>query len=191
MPPRGGRYYSSLSADILNYISAPDAQKAQYAQQLKELKEHDIPTFFDMDWFIVHILDHSKSFKEIESLLWSKALSGDNKAQLHLHRVYEWDMITFKKPKIQYALLLDLALNKKIPEAQYILGMDLTASPLFEDPLSVSAKWDGAALIFRSYKHVKKKWLDFPIEKLTDQERDELQNKEIKYNPHWVLGPLI
>lgn len=188
---KGGRYYSSLSADILHYISAPDSQKEQYAQQIKELKENDLPTFFDIDWFIVNILDHSKSFKELESLLWSKAKEGDIKAKLHLHRVYEWDIITFKKPKIQYALLLDLALNDKMPEAQYILGMDLAAGSLFEDPLSASAKWDGAALIFRSHKHVKKKWLDFPIEKLTVQELDDLKNKDVKYNPYWVLGPLI
>lgn len=185
-------FESSISALFLRYMDASDEQKQKYARKLKDTTIYRHLVCFNSDWFIPNILDHCKSFKEIESLLWNKTKQGDMQAQLHLYLLYARDMITLTKPQVRYALLIDLALNKKVPEAQYHLGMEISSRNWFSTPLGFASTWDGVALVFRSYKKVKEEWLlGFPVDKLTDQERDELQNKEIKYNPHWVLGPLI
>lgn len=185
-------FESSISALFLRYMNASDEQKQKYARKLKDTTIYRHLVCFNSDWFIPNILDQCKSFKTIESLLWKKTKQGGMQAQLHLYWLYAQGMITLTKPQVQYALLIDLALNKKMPEAQYHLGMELVFRNWFPTPLGFASKWDGVALVFRSYKKVKEEWLlGFPVDKLTDQERDELQNKEIKYNPHWVLGPLI
>lgn len=182
--------YSLCSAAILRYISAPAEEKEEYAQKIKEASYLSLYCF-DFDWFIANILDYCKSFKEIESLLWRKTKQGDHKAQMHLYGLYAQNMVTFTKPQVQYALLIDLALNKKMPEAQYTLGRELALRNWSSTSLGLRAKWDGAALVFRSYQKVKQEWLDFPLEKLSDQERDDLENREITYNPYWVLGPVL
>lgn len=182
--------YRLCSTAILRYISAPASEKDEYAQALKDATYVSLYCF-DFDWFITNILDHCQSFKEIESLLWCKTKEGDHKAQMHLYGLYAQNMVTFTKPQVQYALLIDLALNKKMPEAQYTLGRELALRNWSPTSLGLSAKWDGAALIFRSYQKVKQEWLDFPVEKLSDQECKDLGNREIKYNPYWVLGPVL
>lgn len=187
---RGNSLLKNTSYYLLKYMFSPQSQKYEFAQEIKRTTKNR-GYYFDIDWFTVNILDQAKSFKEIESLLWAKTRLGDNKAQMHLYQLYALNTITFKKPRVRDALLFDLALNKKMPEAQFVLGRRLVVRNWQPSPRSLSFQLDGYALMIQSYKEAKEEWYDFPLEKMTPQELDALKHRKVKYNPYWNIDPII